>query len=54
MGGGVSDGSFALIWDDNSKAAYVYNEDSRIWSSIETPATVAGKMAFIDDMGLEE
>ncbi len=49
---GVSDGSFALIWDDNSKAAYVYNEDSRIWSSIETPATVAGKTAFIDDMGL--
>ena len=49
---GVSDGSFALIWDDNSKAAFVYEEDSRIWSSIETPATVAGKMAFVDDMGL--
>ena len=49
---GVSDGSFALIWDDNSKAAFVYDEDSRIWSSIETPATVAGKMAFVDDMGL--
>ncbi len=49
---GVSDGSFELIWDDNSKAAFVYNEEVKIWSSIETPGTIAGKTAYIDEMGL--
>tara|TARA_B100000674_G_scaffold475237_1_gene468115 strand:+ start:32 stop:3496 length:3465 start_codon:yes stop_codon:yes gene_type:complete len=49
---GVSDGSYELIWDDNSKAAFVYNQDTQLWSSIETSATVAGKSAFVDAMGL--
>ena len=49
---GISNGSYDLIWDDDSKAAFVYSDSTRIWSSIETPATIAGKTAFIDDMGL--
>ena len=49
---GINDGSYELIWDDDSKAAFVYNDVTRVWSSVETPATIAGKTAFIDDMGL--
>ena len=49
---GISDGSYELIWDDDSKAAFAYNDETRVWSSVETPATIAGKTAFIDDMGL--
>ena len=49
---GVTDGRYELIWDDDSKAAFVYNEDTQVWSSIETPATIAGKTAYVDEMGL--
>ena len=49
---GISNGSYDLIWDDDSKAAFVYSDSTRIWSSVETPATIAGKTAFIDEMGL--
>ncbi|WP_114994686.1 glycosyl hydrolase family 18 protein [Synechococcus sp. UW179A] len=49
---GISDGSYELIWDDDSKAAFAYSDATRVWSSVETPATIAGKTAFIDDMGL--
>jgi len=49
---GVTDGDYELIWDDDSKAAFVYNEDTQVWSSIETPATIAGKTAYVDEMGL--
>ena len=49
---GISNGSFDLIWDDDSKAAFAYSDETRIWSSVETPATIAGKTAFIDEMGL--
>ena len=49
---GVADGSFTLVWDDDAKAAFVYNEDTRVWSSIETAATIAGKAAYVDALGL--
>ena len=49
---GVADGSFTLVWDDDAKAAFAYNEDTRVWSSIETAATIAGKAAYVDALGL--
>ena len=49
---GISNGSYDLIWDDDSKAAFAYSDATQIWSSVETPATIAGKAAFIDEMGL--
>ena len=49
---GVADGSFTLVWDDDSKAAFVYNANTRVWSSIETAATIAGKAAYVDALGL--
>jgi chitinase len=49
---GISNGSYDLIWDDDSKAAFAYSDATQIWSSVETPATIAGKTAFIDEMGL--
>ena len=39
-----------LYWDDDNKAAFVYDGDE--WSSMETPATIAGKAAFIEEKGL--
>ena len=49
---GIRNGSYDLIWDDDSKAAFAYSNATRIWSSVETPATIAGKTSFIDEMGL--
>ena len=49
---GVESGSYDLIWDDQAKAAFAYNESAGIWSSIETTATIAGKAAYIEDKGL--
>ena len=49
---GVADGSFTLVWDDDAKAAFAYNADTRVWSSIETAATIAGKAAYVDALGL--
>ena len=46
----VITGQTDLYWDDNSKAAYVYNGDE--WSSIETTATIAGKAAYVQEKGL--
>ena len=49
---GIEDGSYQLIWDDNNKAAFAYNPDSQIWSSVETTATIAGKAAYVQAAGL--
>ena len=49
---GVQDGSYTLIWDDEAKAAYAYNADALIWSSMETTATIAGKASYVDEAGL--
>ncbi|KZR66261.1 glycosyl hydrolase family 18 protein [Prochlorococcus sp. MIT 1306] len=45
---GINNGSYDLAWDDDSKAAYLYNDQEQIWSSIETPSTIAGKAAYVD------
>ena len=49
---GVQNGSYDLIWDDENKAAFVYDEAAGIWSSMETTATIAGKAAYIEEKGL--
>ncbi len=46
----VITGQTNLYWDDNSKAAFVYNGDE--WSSIETTATIAGKAAYVQEKDL--
>ncbi|KGG27409.1 Chitinase [Prochlorococcus sp. MIT 0702] len=45
---GINNGSYDLAWDDDAKAAYLYNDQEQIWSSIETPSTIAGKAAYVD------
>ena len=49
---GIANDSSDLIWDDEAKAAFAYNENSRIWSSVETTATIAGKAAYVNEAGL--
>ena len=46
----VITGQSNLYWDDNSKAAFVY--DGNEWSSIETTATIAGKAAYVQEKDL--
>ena len=49
---GVENGSYQLVWDDTSKAAFAYNPTTGIWSSMETTATIAGKAAYVQQAGL--
>jgi chitinase len=49
---GVENGSLELVWDDDAKAAFVFDSVSGLWSSIETTATVAGKAAYVQKAGL--
>jgi chitinase len=46
----VVTGQTDLYWDDDNKAAFVYNGDE--WSSIETTATIAGKAAYVQEKDL--
>ena len=46
----VITGQTDLYWDDDNKAAFVYNGDE--WSSIETTATIAGKAAYVQEKDL--
>ena len=46
----VVTGSRILYWDDDNKAAFLYDGDE--WSSMETTATIAGKAAFVEEKGL--
>jgi len=41
-----------LYWDDNAQAAYVYNATQKLFSSIETPTSIAQKSQWAEDMGL--
>jgi chitinase len=41
-----------LYWDDNSQAAYLYNGAEKIFSSFETPGTVAHKSQWAQSQGL--
>ncbi|WP_254427960.1 glycosyl hydrolase family 18 protein [Synechococcus sp. WH 8101] len=49
---GIEDGSYDLIWDDDAKASFAYNEQTGVWSSVETAATIAGKAAYVEAQGL--
>jgi chitinase len=49
---GIEAGNYQLIWDDNNKAAFAYDASNRIWSSVETTATIAGKAAYAQEAGL--
>ncbi|MFG1399037.1 glycoside hydrolase family 18 protein [Roseixanthobacter pseudopolyaromaticivorans] len=43
---------WSLYWDDNAQAAYVYNAQLGIFSSVETPASVAMKAEWAQSQGL--
>lgn len=45
-------GGWELIWDDNAQAAYLWNPAEQIFSSFETPATIALKSAWAHEKGL--
>lgn len=46
----VVTGTRSLYWDDDNKAAFLYDGDE--WSSTETTATIAGKAAYVEEKGL--
>ena len=46
----VVTGARTLYWDDDNKAAFLYDGDE--WSSFETTATIAGKAAYVEEKGL--
>ncbi|MFM7205706.1 MAG: glycosyl hydrolase family 18 protein [Planctomycetaceae bacterium] len=41
-----------LYWDDTAQAAYVYNAGQRLFSSFETPTSIAQKSQWAQDIGL--
>ncbi|MFG1412615.1 glycoside hydrolase family 18 protein [Xanthobacter sp. VTT E-85241] len=43
---------WSLYWDDDAQAAYVYNAKLGIFSSVETPASVAMKAEWAQSQGL--
>jgi GH18 family chitinase len=45
-------GGWQLVWDDNAQAAYLWHPQQQIFSSFETPATVALKSAWAREQGL--
>ena len=46
----VITGKRDLYWDDDNKAAFLYDGDE--WSSMETTATIAGKAAYVQEKDL--
>jgi len=45
-------GGWQLYWDDTAQAAYVYNASKGLFSSFETPTSIAQKSEWADDLGL--
>ncbi|MCB1286526.1 MAG: glycoside hydrolase family 18 protein, partial [Mycobacterium sp.] len=41
-----------LYWDDNAQAAYLYNAQNQLFSSFETPTSIAQKSQWAEDLGL--
>ncbi len=41
-----------LYWDDTAQAAYVYNASEGLFSSFETPTSIAQKAQWAEDLGL--
>ena len=44
--------AWKLHWDDRAQAAYLYNPTERIFSSFETPTSIAQKAQWASDSGL--
>jgi len=44
--------AWKLHWDDRAQAAYLYNGAERIFSSFETPSSIAQKARWAEDSGL--
>jgi chitinase len=45
-------GGWKLYWDDNAQAAYLYNKSKGLFSSFETPTSIAQKSQWAQDLGL--
>ena len=45
-------GGWKLYWDDNAQAVYVYNAAQKLFSSFETPTSIAQKAQWADSLGL--
>jgi len=41
-----------LYWDDTAQAAYVYNRSKGLFSSFETPTSIAQRAQLAEDIGL--
>ena len=41
-----------LYWDDNAQATYAYNKSQGIYSSFETPTSIAQRAQWAEDIGL--
>lgn len=46
------DSGWKLYFDDEAQVAYVWNQEEKIFSSIETPETIALKSSWAKDLGL--
>ncbi len=46
------DSGWKLYFDDEAQVAYAWNQEEKIFSSIETPETIALKSAWAKDLGL--
>jgi chitinase len=44
-------GGWQLYWDDNAQAAYVYNRSEGLFSSFETPTSIAQRAQWASEMG---
>ncbi|MFM7291181.1 MAG: glycosyl hydrolase family 18 protein [Planctomycetia bacterium] len=44
--------NWRLYWDDTAQATYVYNQSLGIYSSFETPTSIAQKAQWAEDIGL--
>ncbi|MFM9035071.1 MAG: glycosyl hydrolase family 18 protein, partial [Mycobacterium sp.] len=45
-------GGWKLYWDDNAQAAYLYNGAQKLFSSFETPTSIAQKAQWAQGLGL--
>jgi GH18 family chitinase len=45
-------GGWQLYWDDVAQASYVYNAELDLFSSFETPTSIALKAQWVQEMGL--
>ncbi|MFM8292551.1 MAG: glycoside hydrolase family 18 protein, partial [Planctomycetia bacterium] len=48
----ASGSDWRLYWDDAAQAAYLYNGQARLFSSFETPTSIAQRAQWAEDIGL--